>query len=109
MALKDFELRFFEHLKAEFDAHSCDWTKGHPCEEKLAREIIAKYETKKEELVGSDVYALEALILGMQPTERLVQRAPALRAKYKEMVGEKEFKEYQPAPFPADIDDPNQR
>src|SRR5262245_22716540 len=103
MALEDFEMKFFEHLKAEFEATAIGVTSP---EADLARKLIAK---DPETLTPSDIYALEVLILALQPTERLIQRAPALRAKYQELVGDNIFGRYQPAAFPEDLADQNGR
>src|SRR3982074_3485464 len=106
MALEDFELKFFEYLKAEFLA---DFSTVKTPQADLAREIILRYESSKDSLIASDVYALEVLILGMQPTEGLIQRAPVLRSKYHELAGDQEVAAYNPAAFPENLDDTEAR
>ena len=58
LPIQDFELKFFEHLKAEFEA---DYSQNKQPQADLARAIIERYQHSPESLITSDIYALELL------------------------------------------------
>jgi hypothetical protein len=100
--IQDFEIRFFEHLKAEFEA---DYSEADKPQAVSAKMLIERYQHSPESITASDIYELELLILGLQPRELLIQRAVGLRRKYHELAGDEAFSQYRPAPFPSRLDD----
>jgi hypothetical protein len=105
--LQETDKRLLEFLIAEFETTTPKLPDDPMV--KLGEKIIADYnKDEPENLSKSDIYKLETLILSLQPTERLVQRAETLRVRYSEMAGPKLAQAYRPAPNPAPdkLDDP---
>lgn len=105
MALDPTEQKLFEFLVAEFQTNVYDSTLPQAV---IANSIIDRYKTDANSLTQSDVFALDMIILELQPTERLVQRAGNLRNKYRELAGAKMAATYEPSPLPSPdrFDDP---
>lgn len=82
----DFEVRFFDHLRAEFDA-CCTDEKVSDSFRKRGQEIIKKLEDPDQPIMLGDLYDLELVVLQMQSTETLKERLPGLMFKYKELGG----------------------
>ncbi len=105
--LQETDKRLLEFLIAEFETITPKLPDDPMV--KLGEKIIADYnKDEPDALSKSDIYKLETLILSLQPTERLVQRAETLRVRYSEMAGPKLYEAYRPAPNPAPdkLDDP---
>uniref|UniRef100_A0A372IL49 Uncharacterized protein n=2 Tax=Paracidobacterium acidisoli TaxID=2303751 RepID=A0A372IL49_9BACT len=62
-----------------------------------AKAIIDTFRTSPEQLNRGSLLELEQTLLSLQPTETLLQRAPVLRLRYREVVGERQYGVYQPA------------
>jgi hypothetical protein len=60
----------------------------------VAREIIDKWENPRQDISWDDIYLLEKITLRIQPNNRLTQRACNLRAKYRDLVGQKAYDSY---------------
>lgn len=85
-SLEEYEIRLFEHLKAEFDVNTNDSDEAQKARLK-AQEIINKYMSDPSTLTDGDVYELDLLLMDMARPEELRVRAPGLRAKYIELGG----------------------
>ena len=89
--------RLLEFLIAEFETTFLDPKDPRAI---MGQEIVNTYKENKT-FSKSDLYKLDTLILSMQPTERLVQRADTLRLKYFDLAGTKIANAYRPAPLPT--------
>jgi hypothetical protein len=94
---KDTDKRLLEFLIAEFETTFLDPNDPRAA---MGQEIVKAYKENKT-YSKSDLYKLDTLILSMQPTERLVQRAEALRLKYFDLAGTKIANAYRPTPLPT--------
>ncbi|MDD1612110.1 MAG: hypothetical protein LUQ57_03115 [Methylococcaceae bacterium] len=105
MALDPTDKNLFEFLVAEFESNMYGSTSPQTA---IAKSIIDRYKADPNTLTKSDVFALDMIILDLQPTERLVQRAVSLRNKYRELAGAKIAATYEPSPLPSPdrFDDP---
>ena len=87
------DVAYFEHLIAEINALLPD-----PASRAFARsqELIKKFNERESDLTRSDLLELEQLLLEMQSTQTLIQRAPILRLRYSEIVGANQYAVYKP-------------
>jgi hypothetical protein len=98
--LEETDRKLLEFLIAEFETTTLDLPDDPQV--KSGKAIIADYKKDPYNLIKkSDIYKLETLILNLQPTERLAQRAQTLRVRYSEMAGAKLTEAYRPAPNPT--------
>ena len=84
--LEDYELRFFEHLIAEYEA-CCAEKDQHDGVCSSAKKIIERFRNHRESVTMADLYELESEIFAIQSAEQLRERAPGLFAKYCETQG----------------------
>lgn len=92
-ALYQWDVAYFEHLTAEINALLPD--SSNPAFTR-AQEIIDKFHNRSEKLTRSDLLELEQLLLDLQSTDTLLQRAPTLRLRYSEVVGAAQYAAYKP-------------
>lgn len=95
---KNTDQRLLEFLIAEFETMNLD---PNVPKVRIGQEIVERYLKDPYSYRKSDIYKLDTLILSMQPTERLVQRAENLRLKYMELAGGKISATYHPVPVPT--------
>jgi len=87
------DVAYFEHLIAELNA--LDPPATDPAYLR-AKELIRVFKENEEQVTRSNLLELEQTLLSLQPTEALIQRAPILRLRYKEVVGDAQFAVYTP-------------
>jgi hypothetical protein len=97
MALQEYEKRLLEFLVAEFEA--CHIDSDDPIA-KTGKEIVQLYKDQPDSLSRSHIFKLDMIMLHLQPTERLLQRADTLRLKYMELAGAKMAAVYRPPQLP---------
>lgn len=95
---KNTDQRLLEFLIAEFETTLTDPNDPRAV---MGQEIVDRYKKDPYSYSKSDLYKLDTLILSMQPTERLMQRAETLRLKYADLAGTKIASVYHPAPLPS--------
>jgi len=107
--LEETDKKLLEFLIAEFQTSSLSASKDQTTELgrqnvasiDLGTQIVNSYKESPAKCTRSDVFKLDTVILNLQSTERLVQRADNLRARYSEMVGSKLAEAYHPTPTPT--------
>src|SRR3954470_2926091 len=87
------DVAYFEHLIAELNA--LDPPSDDPGYKRI-QEIIRIFREDPQQVTRSNLLELEQTLLTFQPTEALIHRAPILRLRYKEIVGESQFAVYTP-------------
>jgi hypothetical protein len=103
----------FEILCAEYETlfdppNSTPPTDADSAQRIKAKGIIDAHREKPEALDWSTVYRLHLCLLHLYPCPRLERAQWELRERYKDMFGEREFKEYLASkpPDPKDLKDP---
>ncbi len=91
--LDPWDVAYFEHLSAELNA--LDSPATDPAANR-ARQLVAQFTEDRGKAKRSDLLELEQTLLGLQPTAVLLQRAPILRLRYQEAVGDRQFATYTP-------------
>lgn len=87
------DIAYFEHLIAEFNA--LDAPPTDPGCVRVQR-LIQEFRSDRNQTTRSDLLEFEQTLLALQSTETLLQRAPILRLRYREVAGEAQYGVYQP-------------
>ena len=106
--IRPWDMEYFRHLAAEWNTLDIDPTA--PDAIRVAALVQRFNGTDKSGLHRSDLLELEQTLLQRLPTASLIQIAPVLRLRYRDVVGEREYAAYRPTELPpCGTDDPKAR
>jgi hypothetical protein len=95
--LYPWDIAYFEHLIAELNALDLPPTDPRVMR---ARALIDEFNQNRAMVQRSSLLELEQTLLSLQPNETLLQRAPVIRLRYRDVVGERQYAVYTPSEIP---------
>jgi hypothetical protein len=95
--LAAWDIEYFRHLIAEWNLLNIS-----DADEDVERisTLIERFRASPSQTDRGDILELEQTLVRHLPIDALIQMAPILRLRYQDVVGDRQYAVYQPAPIP---------